>query len=559
MNFQHIAFPNDRTRQIVRALVPLVSGTLLAFAFAPMRLWMLAWLALAPWYADLSRVPTSVDINSSTTPPTRFGDAGARFLYGWMFGVALHLVGAFWMFELGALPWVVLALIQGLGFGVFGVVAGWAFARLQRLGGSAPMMRALMFAALWTLFEGARSAGKLAFPWFNLSSAMVPVLPAMQIVEITAQWGLTFCIVLTTAVLIECFRARRDVRKQIALFLAAPLIPILLCGYGIAALSQTKQAMTQMPKRSVGIVQGNPQRRNYETPEDFYNYVVNLYVGLTRQAHADARRQNMTLSFIAWPEEAMPQMLGNPFVFAGVAGVSREIGVPLIVGSHEYDRENRSYNAAIHLDGYEKRARYDKQRLVPLGEFFPLRFLLDWAYQQYPGTKQDFTEGTLPGYFQFGTLKAENGALVGLLICYEDVFPYVARHRVAEDGAQALVILTSDETFGRTAGPAQHWEQAAIRAIETRRYVVRAATSGESQIIAPTGEVQQRLPLGVSGALVGDIALNDDVTPAARFGEWFLWACGALIVGVFVSGARKRPAPATGPAPNAEITAQREA
>src|SRR5205814_425639 len=100
-------------------------------------------------------------------------------LSGLIFGCTLHLAGAFWLAKLGTLPWALLAVFESFSFGIFGAIVAPLLHRLPTIA------RPLVFAALWTLLEYARSSGAMAFPWFLLAASQVPCLPMVQIVSVT--------------------------------------------------------------------------------------------------------------------------------------------------------------------------------------------------------------------------------------------------------------------------------------------------------------------------------------------------------------------------------------
>jgi apolipoprotein N-acyltransferase len=466
-----------------------VSALLLALAFPPLGVWALAWAALIPLYAALS-TPSS---------PRRLAAVG------FVFGLSLFLGGMFWMNEIGALPWAVLAMMQGTFFALFGLVAGTLLPRLP------PSVRPLVFAAAWTLFEWARSLGRMAFPWFLLASSQTrpDALPLLQVVALTAQWGLSFAIAATNGYLAEALRARR-----LAAALLGAAIPALLYGFGRLAMAGAHPAAT-VP---VAVVQGCENRGDRGD-------VLGLYSGLTRRA-APAHP-----AFVLWPETTVR---ASGTTNEALYRLAQETGATLVsgIGDEDSDGAPRNTVRAYSPDGRPQPV-YDKRRLVPFGEFFPGRPVLGGIFARYGVDYPDFVPGDAAGIVIAGPLR------LGTLICYESAFPWIARDCVRQ-GAEALTIPTSDQTFGTSAGPYQHFDMAVVRAVETRRYVVRAASTGISAIIAPDGRVQASLPIGRRDLLTGTIRPSHERSLAVRAGDWWIGACIILALGSYAAVQRNQ-------------------
>jgi apolipoprotein N-acyltransferase len=539
------------------ALAGLFSGFLLTLAFPPLAWWPLAWVALTPLYAVLAAPPAPGAPGAGGGRAVRTG-LGA----GFAFGLALFLVGMFWMTEIGdgwlmkAIPWLVLSLIQAGPFALLGAACSALLPRLP-----AAWARPVAFAALWTLLEAARGWGSYSFPWFFLAATQVRAPVLVQIVSVTGSWGLSFAVALAGALLGEAWMAHRHLkpfrRRAVPLvaFLAIPGALALGGQFAINAGAATEAG----PSVPVGIAQGSfqkPRGAAYTTADRYE--ILRLYLDLSRQA---ASRAPGPLAFVAWPETVVPGdrggLLRDAELRRTVGGLARDLGTPLLIGSTHVDEEGRLRNTAVlvEADG-ALGARYDKTRLVPVGEFFPLRRLLGPIYARYsvPGT--DITPGALPGVLDVGGKNTRDGGAatahealpVGLLICYESAFPAIAAARV-RDGARALVLLTSDQTFGATAGPYQHADLSVLRAVETRRYLVRAAATGISEVIDPWGRVRTSLGINARGALTDAIRPRRDRSGYVRGGDWFVGACGAFAAGALLSAAlsghRRRAGPAT--------------
>src|SRR5262249_8726441 len=251
---------------------------------------------------------------------------------------------------------------------------------------------------------------------------------------------------------------------------------------------------------------------------------------LTRQAGAERPR------LIVWPETASPTILRkDPGLQRVLAAMSAEMRVPLLVGSVDAREGSptRFTNTAFLVDERGIVGRYDKIHLVPFGEYVPLSgvigFVRGWAEfiaELEPGTRAVVFAGP-PAPF-------------GVVICYEGIFPDLFREFV-NGGARVMVNMTNDGWFGRTSGPAQHLTMYPLRAVEHRIAVVRAANTGASALIAPSGQIVRHLGLCERGVLADRVPLRQGRTLFTRVGDWVAWLSLALAA-VSVGSVLRRPA-----------------
>jgi len=214
------------------------------------------------------------------------------------------------------------------------------------------------------------------------------------------------------------------------------------------------------------------------------------------------------------------------FYREAIESVSHRTGVDIILGSVAEDATaaNRVWNSAFLVSGGMTIGHYDKIRLVPFGEYVPLRKMLFFAHKLVHEV----------GNFEFGT---RDMPLVGALhygpaICYEIVFPQIPRVQVVH-GADVLVTITNDAWYDGTAAPRQHLNQARLRAVETDRYLLRAATTGISAFVDPTGRIVQEVPMNREGIIYAHFQPRHSTTLYVRFGDWFAWiACFVVIIAI---------------------------
>ncbi|MGE9294757.1 MAG: apolipoprotein N-acyltransferase, partial [Puniceicoccales bacterium] len=250
---------------------------------------------------------------------------------------------------------------------------------------------------------------------------------------------------------------------------------------------------------------------------------------------------------ILWPEAATPMaIVGTPDrgMRQWVEERVSETGVPLITGAlGEYDTgwENAMY--LIDPETGMQEERYAKRRRVPFGEYIPMRDVLFFIGTVVP-LDIDLRPGEhskpLPVEVDGETLNA------GPLICYEDIFPHLGRE-VAREGADFIVVVTNDGWYGEEAGAYQHASHATLRAVETRRPVVRCGNHGWSGWIDEYGNIRDVL-VGEDGRvylrgskgfeLSADPDWQGRLTFYAEHGDWLLWAGGFLLVGAVIQRRR---------------------
>jgi apolipoprotein N-acyltransferase len=234
-------------------------------------------------------------------------------------------------------------------------------------------------------------------------------------------------------------------------------------------------------------------------------------------------------SLIIWPETALPFFLRREAELGPrVQAFVRETRIPMLIGSPDVGEDGRLYNSAFFLgpDGVI-RGRYDKRHLVPFGEYVPLQRVFFFLDKLVTGIG-DFGRGRSATVFQ------GDGYRFSVMICYEVIFPAEVRE-FTQAGAELLVNITNDAWFGESGAPYQHLAMAAIRAVENGSYLVRAANTGVSAVIAPTGAILAQTPLFVETGLAGTVYPRAGKTPYTRYGDVLAWGCMVFLAGYGVA------------------------
>ena len=290
----------------------------------------------------------------------------------------------------------------------------------------------------------------------------------------------------------------------------------------------------------VGLVQGNVAQTAKWDPDEAET-ILRRHLALSEDAIEDGAR------LVIWPESSWPDPYGverDAFARAALTTVSARGGAALLVGTtHVEDTEDALAvaNSAVLVDADGSwPGRYDKVRLVPFGEYVPLRAVLRML-----GPLVHAVGAVVPGARDQPLLRAPAAGvpLFGVAICYEVVFPHLVRRQAAR-GAEFLVTITNDAWYGRSSGPYQHLAMARMRAIETRRWLVRAANTGISAIVDPWGRVIRRSELEETTVLRGEIVPRRGRTPYVASGDLFALLCAVAMLYLLARALTGSAAPA---------------
>ena len=532
----------DETRASPRAFAAAaLSGALLATPALFPPCWPLAFVALVP-YLDASR---------------RFArDRGALsgVLLALTMAVVWYASAGYWLFSLVRFHWTALPaalLIIALGLSEI-VVLPLAVRFVDRRAGVAP---AWSTPFVWITMERLRWLGDLYFPWFDLGYDLAPVPFLVQFADVLGVSGVGFWIVTVNVCLTELPGLRSGSRRRAAWAAALAVLVSLPLAYDVVAWVRHAPARGEAARTRVALVQPNvPQRLKWDAAS---RREVIATVRAATGAAAASRPDLLVL-----PETALPLLLrtdGSPpysIDMSSVAGVVGDPGVPLLAGALTVAGRLPAIAFANSAVLYDARGaevgRYDKTRLVPIVEGLPHPRLLGWL-NWFAGT--DLVSHWLSAYVDPGFARLRAGAEptvirtegvppLGVLICYESVFPGIAREE-RRRGARLLVSVSDDAWFGETAAAYQHAAFLVLRAIENRTWVVRAANTGISAVYDPRGTVVARTRLGTRDVLRAEVASAGAPPPFARM-PWdptvtcSLLVTAGLVVAGCLAGSRRR-------------------
>jgi apolipoprotein N-acyltransferase len=508
-----------------------LSGWLYALAFPPSSWKALAWVSLVPFFLALRGVGT-----------------GAALVLAWFWAVFAS------SFVADALPRAVETYflqprVASLLFAVFvwsvtGSVYYMLFAPAYRaLARRFSAALPLLAAAAWTACELAR--GRLANgsqlfagnPWALAGYSQVGFDEMVQIASLAGVYGITFCIAAVNASLAEVglalWRERRVPRPALVGAVPSLLAVAGALAYGHAALraAPREPGADAVP---VAIVQANLAVGS-QWRSDAYGVHLDEHLVMSAQAVREAPPR-----ILFWPESALTFFVEEEPLYR--LAISRLLGagdLELVVGGPSIvdpDAAQPVYrNSVFLLDRRgEVRARYDKRHLVPFAEYLPLRGI-DFLRRRFERVRV-FAHGE-----PAPPLPTRAGP-AGVLVCNEAMYPEVAGAR-AREGAAYLVNPSNDTWIQDAVWADRMFDLVSLRAVEQRRWLVRASTSGPSAIVDPWGRVRGRTPPFERAVLTGRIVPREGLSPYGRVGDAFAGSCALAVGAALVLRRARRASP----------------
>lgn len=496
----------------------------------------LGWISLVPLFVMLRR-------------ETAQGRPGRAIGYGVLYGVLFTLVGNYW---LGTFNLISLQAVGVIFLGFYAIYMPVAVVLLRLV--PAGVARAVVLPLSWTVFEAARSAGFLGYPWLLSAHSQYQNLAVIQWAEFGGVWLVSLIVLVVNAALAEAILSHRSgagpgglppvghggrrppTRRTWVLVAVATLI----LSHGVGAL----MLMRELPSRDtvrMALVQQNsdPRKHDYDETLDALQRITDQ----TLQHDPD---------LIVWSETAFvpnirrwsredPERYRLARLVQEFNGYQKSLGRWLVTGNDDYRRvldedgrevERNSYNAAVLFsDSGERRETYHKIRLVPFTEHFPYEKQFPWVHSML----QDFdiafwTPGAERTIFHHPQVRFATP------ICFEDVFPQEVR-RFALEGMEVIVNLTNDYWSLQETAAQQHFAAALFRTVELRRPMVRATASGVTSHIDSRGSIVATTPQYSEEYLIADVAVpaagatgSGPATLYMRWGDWVPYGAAVGLV-----------------------------
>jgi apolipoprotein N-acyltransferase len=521
----------------LRLAATVLSALAFGLAFPPASVKPLAWLALAPFLLALrgARLATALVLAELWT-----------LLAAWSVGSWMPDAVAGYFLQPRWVGWVFFLGVSTAMAG--GFVMAFAVAYRAFAGRLDPRWMPWAAAAAWTAAEMGRgrlltALTFLSNPWGLLGYSQVGIDAAVQAASLFGVYGIGFAIAAANAALAEAaalaWRGRAG-RALPAVALAGAAPAAALFAFGTLALRGAPAPDARPAEAApVAVVQGHVDLGT-RWRSDFYGQNFEVYLAGTREALARAPG-----ALVVWPEAALTFFLdAEPLYQQALARVAATGGGEVLVGGPRRSQESaarqedgaatlpRYFNSVFVVDGAGRlSAPYDKQALVPFTEYPPLaRF--DFVRRRFEGVR----------FFSFGAPTAPlstRAGPAGALLCNEGMLPELAARRVAEGAA--FLVNPSNDTWIPSRRFADHlFDIVRLRAVEQRRWLVRASTSGPSAIVDPWGRVQARSAPFEPAVVTGWIVPRAGRSLYGRIGDAFGFACVAAL-GIAWAAARRAP------------------
>jgi len=478
-----------------------LSAVLLFVSFPPAEMATVAWVALIPLFYVLGEVRRPWEGS----------------VLGLIYGMVFFGLFFYYISQYGILPLVLLALFQGLFFAVFGWLA--VYLRAMR----SLLLRAAALAAAWVLVEYIRShIGALAVNFGDIAYSQYKMLSLLQIASVLGSGAVTLVIIFANALIAAAFvqyhlekpGIRRSTRPEMAKPVLIGLALVVVVILGGAVVIQIGSFITPSVRKIAGgkplntiVMQANVAIQHPTTQKDAER--CRLAYASTTQEFPD----NVLADLIVWPETSLPVALNeSPQYLDEVKQAAKHTGAYLLMGALEA-ADGQVHNSAYLFSGEgELLDIYRKVDLVMFGEYVPNLGPLNRLVNRYPIRSQNIAPGAKRNLLQVYEVP------LGSLICWEAIFAGPNR-QLCRKGAQLLVHITSDSWAAYSPELRQHGAIASLRAVESRRYVVRAATMGPSAIINPYGQRMAEVKPGEEGVIDGKVYPLSGLSIYHRIGD----------------------------------------
>jgi apolipoprotein N-acyltransferase len=513
---------------MVNFLAVLISSFLYAAAFPKWNFWFLSFIALVPFFVVLDQRRSSIR------------QAG----YGMLWGAGMSIGMGYWLFPtliyhyevpfFRSVMFFTLCLVIPIGviYAVFVLI--YRFLRQDRF-----FFYGFVVPALWVLLEYVKESLSFLIPWGGIAVALVPFFPFIQAADIIGPYGILFVAVMVNALCFWFIKGRRREktamaesstrRSRILAFMAHETLPLILIFlliavpsvYGLyranvlnARISLEKEAGRMVP---VTLVQGNFSTKERWSGMGFLQRTLS-YLEMSQNGADGGPR------VIVWPETTLNSAKEvNDAFFSKLMQAIGENALLISGGLNTDNLDKEVYNCIYFISGNGSLSRYDKHYLLPYTETSPFFDLLDTYYQA-------------PDAFAAGRTAVSVETLTGLAgasVCMEILYSDFIRRSV-KNGAGYLVNVSNDSWFGDSAMPYIHLNAARLRAIENRRFVLRASNSGISAVISPTGQIMDASGLFTKERVDGEFIQTNSLSVYSKYGEVMLYGAVMVLIAAFV-------------------------
>ncbi|NOQ90852.1 MAG: apolipoprotein N-acyltransferase [Gammaproteobacteria bacterium] len=476
-------------------LLSLIAGALTTLSFAPFDFSGLIFFTLAlPFYLWTQLTAKQAAISAC------------------LFALGLQCTGVSWIYYSlhvhGSAPAVFAALLIFLLCCYLSIYTALSVYTVNRFLPANQTLRLMIFyPASWVVFEWLQGYVMTGFAWMQLGYTQIdlPLSGFAPVLGNHAVSGLVAVCAGGVVVLLKQFKV-----LTIKTGSSVALVIVLLWGAG-GVLKSVDWTQVDGEPVKVSVIQGNvPQKDKWK-----------LHMKQpTLELYRELSLSQQDVDLIVWPETAVPDYWYR--VVPYVRQLKKDMAqreVDLLFGIFVKNDEGLLLNSVLNLNGES----YNKRHLVPLGEFIPLRFLIEFFNQFVKIPMSDIASGD-----DEQPLLTAAGNPLGISICFEDAFARDVIKDLPE--AKLLINVSNDAWFEDSIEPHQHHAIARMRALETGRYMIRSTNTGITSFIGPHGEVIKQLPQFKVGVLKGEVQPLSGATPFVRWGDWLIVGLSSLLL-----------------------------
>ena len=429
--------------------------------------------------------------------------------------------------------WFGLSLLQALLSATFFVLIGGLFR--SRFCKKFFLSKLFLAGIAWAICEWSQTIGWWGVPWGRLPIGQTHYLWGIQNASWLGSYFITFMLVSVNFLL--AYALLEIASSNVVRMCAGIALGLLVFQYASGAVIYLTTNVTAGEKIKVACVQGNISSSEKWNPDN-NEKTLQTYKKYTEEAAEQGAE------LVIWPETAIPyDITGTMQYYADMfADMARENNIYLLVGAYVSDEENNSLNSLICFtpNGEMMDTVYSKRHLVPFGEYVPLRPLIETLIPPLAElvlSSDDITPGE-----GSQLIETDEGISLGGLICFDSIYEELTLESV-QDGAELICLSTNDSWFIDSAALYMHNAQARLRAVESGRYVARAANTGISSIINSRGEILDELGALVDGVLICDVYATDKNTVWSVIGNSFVYfgivVCLAFVGDNLIQKSRK--------------------
>ncbi len=475
------------------SLLSLIAGGLTTLAFAPFDLNWLIFLTLAVAFYFWDKLP-----------------AKQAAISAWLFALGLQGTGVSWIFYSvhthGSAPVFFAVLLIFLLCCYLSLFTALAAYSVNRYLPNKPVLRLMLFyPASWIVFEWLQGYLFTGFAWMQLGYTQID-LPLSGFAPVFGNHAVGGLVAVCAGALVLLLIQSKQFKS--ALLIILPVALLWLSASWLKTVSWTEKAGETI---NVSVVQGNIAQKDKWKPQ---------MKQLTLDRYRDLTLAQQDVDLFVWPETTVPDYLHRVTPYIRQLSLDmQQRDADLLLGIFVKNDENRILNSTLNING----GVYHKRHLVPLGEYVPFRFLIEFFNRFVKIPMSDIDSGQ-----DDQVLLIAAGAPLGVTICFEEAF---ARNVIKDlPEAKLLINMSNDAWFEDSHQPHQHHAIARMRALETGRYMIRSTNTGITSLIGPHGEVIKQLPQFEIAVLNGEVQPLSGATPFVRWGDWLIVGLSALLL-----------------------------